>query len=256
MVLGALKRTDIAGVIITHGTDTLEETAWFLELTIQSDQAVVLTGAQRNHSDADFDGPTNLHHAILTALDPNATKMGVVLVMNGEIHGAREVTKTHTSALDTFQSGSNGPLGRIRNNQVEWLRTPPPSPHVPLENAPLPSVEIIPCFGGVRPTLLQAALKAGAQGLVIQALGIGNVNYELHEAIAKALAQGLPVVISTRVPQGGTAPHYGYPGGGQQLQKLGALFADDLNPQKARILLMLSLQQARTPAQITALWNS
>jgi L-asparaginase len=237
----ALARPDIAGVIITHGTDTLEEAAWFMELTLQSSKPVVFTGAQRNYSDPDFDGPQNLLDAIRAATSPQARNQGVMLAMNREIHSARTVTKTHTSQLDTFKSPQTGPLGCITEDHISWHQNAPRSPHFVPEAEPFPTVEIIPCFGGSSPTLLFAAIQTGASGIVIQALGMGNVNVEMHEAIAAVLKQGIPVVISTRVPAGGVSSHYGYLGGGQQLATLGAIMAADLSPQKARILLMLAL---------------
>jgi L-asparaginase len=251
----ALALPDTAGLVITHGTDTLEEAAWFMELTLQSSKPVVFTGAQRNHSDADFDGPQNLLDAIRTATSPQAQNQGVMLVMNREIHAARTVTKTHTSQLDTFKSPHTGPLGCITAEGITWHQNAPRSPHFTPGAEPFPTVEIIPCFGGSSPTLLHASIQAGAKGVVIQALGMGNVNIEMHEAIAAILEQGIPVVISTRVPAGGVSPHYGYQGGGQQLAALGAIMAADLNPQKARILLMLALHTHQPPAKLQTLFQ-
>jgi L-asparaginase len=246
----ALDRPEIAGVVISHGTDTLEETAWFLALTISSDKPVVLTGAQRNHSDADFDGPRNLQDALAVAVSPTAGHYGVMLVMHGQIHGARGVTKTHSLRLDSFQSGETGVLGTVHNSCIGWTGKPQPIPHLPLEEAPLPAVEIIPTYAGVKPTLLAAAQKAGCRAVVITALGLGNVNEEMHDAIAAALEGGMVVVISTRVPEGGVLPHYGYKGGGHQLQQMGAILAGHLPPHKARVLLMLALQRPRSIAEI------
>lgn len=249
-----LARSDIAGVVVTHGTDTLEETAWFLALTLNSSKPVILTGAQRNYSEPDFDGLKNLCDAVQICASPDAMNKGVMVVMNGEAYAAREVTKTHTSAVDSFKSEA-GPLAKVANRQISWHRQPHQIPHLLLGPGLLPSVEIIPTYAGVNPTLLELAIKAGAKGIVIAALGMGNVNDEMSDAIAATLQQGIPVVISTRVPTGGVSPHYGYKGGGQQLQAMGAIMAHDLNPQKARILLMLALHSGMTSSAIKTLFQ-
>ena len=240
-VLAALNRPDVAGVVISHGTDTQEETAYFLDLTIQSDKPIVLTGAQRNASERDSDGPRNVLNAVRVAACAAARGYGALQSMNGQIHAARDVTKTHTSSVQAFESGEFGPLGRIDADRVVFHRRPMRRQHLPPRGAEFPKVEIIAVYPGADGGLLRSAVEQGARGVVVAALGAGNVNPAMHEAIALATAAGVAVVISTRVARGRVQPLYGYPGGGSTLKDLGCVFGDDLGPTKARILLMMAL---------------
>jgi L-asparaginase len=259
----ALARPEVAGVIVSHGTDTLEETGWFLDLVVDSPKPIVLIGAQRNASEHDFDGPRNLLNAARICVSPDARGKGAMIALNGQINAAREATKVHTSAVETFRSGDFGFLGVADNDRVVFYRAPTRRQHVPLEArkdahgkpAPLPRVDIVPMFGGADGALVRAAVAAGAKGIVIQALGWGNVNVPMYEAIAETLKKGIPVVISTRVPTGRVLPVYGFQGGGKTTKDLGAVFADDLSPQKARILLMLALQTPGDGARLQKLFD-
>ena len=238
----ALARTEVAGVVVTHGTDTLEETAWWLDLTVASDKPVVLIGAQRNASEPDFDGPRNLLNAVRIAVDPQSRGKGAMVALNGQINAAREVTKTHTSSVESFKSGGFGVLGEVDEDRIVYWRTPLRRRHVPLGEGPLPRVEIVAMYGGADGSLITAAVERGARGIVVQALGWGNVNPPMFTAIKGAIERNVAVVITSRVPNGRVLPHYGYEGGGQTLANAGAVMGDDLSPQKARILLMLLLQ--------------
>jgi L-asparaginase len=183
MVREALARPEIAGVVITHGTDTLEETAYFLDLTIDSEKPIVLVGAQRNATEKDFDGPRNLYNAARICVSPGARAKGVMIVLNNNINAAREATKTETSDVETFKSGDYGFLGVADVDRVIFCRSPLRRQYLPVRTEKLPYVEVIPTYAGVDGTLLRAAVQAGAKGLVIQALGIGNVNKPQFEAI-------------------------------------------------------------------------
>jgi L-asparaginase len=240
-VQAALARPEVAGVVITHGTDTLEETAYFLDLTVQSNKPIVLIGAQRNASEADFDGPRNLLNAVRICVTPGAKDKGAVIAMNNQINAAREVTKTHTSSVETFKSAELGFLGYADNDRVVFYRSPIRRQTLPLASGQLPYVEIVAAYGGATGALIKSAVDTGARGIVIQALGWGNINVPMYEAVKDVIGRGIPVVISTRVPMGRVLPVYGYVGGGKTLKDAGAIFADDLSPQKARILLMLLL---------------
>jgi L-asparaginase len=231
---------DVQGIVITHGTDTMEETAFFLDLTVPGDIPIVLTGAQRPASAPDADGPRNLRDAVQVAACSASRGRGVMIVMHGEIHTACEATKTFTEDLDAFESHSRTDLGNIFAGQVHFTNETLPRRHVPL-SAHLPRVDIIPMYAGADDVALQAALAHGAAGLVISAVGAGNVNQSLFDGIRAALHQGVAVVISTRVPHGLVRPLYAYTGGGLSLRKAGAIMAGDLTPQKARVLLMLAL---------------
>lgn len=241
-VRDALQRDEVAGVVVSHGTDTLEETAWWLDLTVRSDKPVVLIGAQRNASASDFDGPRNLLNAVRIAVDPGARGKGVMLAMNNQINAAREVTKTHTANVETFHSGDYGFLGEIWSDRISWHRTPLRRQHIVLGDGPMPRVEIVAMYGGADGSLLRHAVDTGAKGIVVQGLGMGNMNQPMFEAVKYALGKGLPVVVSTRVANGRVMANYGFEGGGRTTADAGAVMADDLSPQKARILLMLQLQ--------------
>ena len=248
----ALARPEVAGAIVSHGTDTLDETAFFLDLTVASDKPVVLTGAQRNASDFDFDGPRNLLNAARICAEPRARGKGAMLVLNSQINAAREVSKTHTSDVESFKSGDYGFLGNVDLDRVTFYRSPERRQHIPLKNGPLPRVDIVTTYGGNDGHAIAAAAANGAAGIVVAAGGIGNVNAPTYEAIKAALGQGVKVVISSRVPNGRVFPLYSSVGGGKTLKDAGALFADNLGPHKARILLMLALQHTRDNARLQA----
>jgi L-asparaginase len=238
----ALARSEVAGVIVSHGTDTLEETAWWLDLTVQSDKPVVLIGAQRNASAADFDGPRNLLNAVRIAVDAGSRGKGTLLAMNNQINAARDVTKTHTGNVETFKSGEFGFLGEVWPDRVIYSRAPQRRQHIAIRSETMPAVEIVAAYGGADGAQLRYAVDRGAKGVVVQALGMGNVNPPMFDAVKYALSNNVPVVISTRVQNGRVLPNYGFEGGGKTLADAGAVLADDLRPHKARILLMLALQ--------------
>ena len=254
-----LERDDIAGAIISHGTDTLEETAFFLDLTLSTDKPVVLVGAQRNASEQDSDGPRNLLNAVLVATAPDARGKGVMVVFNQQISAARDTSKSHTASVVGFQAGDMGFLGEVGHNDVHFYR--PATRRQTLlpanldQMVSLPKVEIVAMYSGADGCLLNAAVNSGAQGIVVQGLGAGNVNLPLFEAMKSAIAKGIAVVITTRVPNGRVAPVYGYPGGGKTLQEAGVLFAGDLSSQKARIVLKLALQKALSHGDLQEVFN-
>lgn len=240
-VASELSRPDVDAVVISHGTALLEETAWFLDLTIESTKPVVLVGAQRNASTPDSDGPRNLSDAIRTAVDPQCPNLGVVVVMNQKIHAARTARKVHTFDVDAFDSGEWGVLGQITPEGVRFGRRPTRKIHLPLLDTPLPRVAIVPMYAGADSCLVDAAAKA-YDAIVIEAVGAGHVNPLMYEAICRALHDGLFVVVTTRLPNGGARPCYGFTGSSQRLLDAGAIIGADLSAWKARVLLMLALQ--------------
>ncbi len=254
-VTQALARSEVAGVIVSHGTDTLEETAYFLDLTVASDKPIVLVGAQRNASERDFDGPRNLVNASRICVSPQARGQGAMIALNNQINAAREATKTHTSDVETFKSGDFGLLGTVDQDRVVFFRSPARRQHIALKDEKLPRVDIVAMYGGADGALLRAAVASGAKGMVVQALGWGNVNMPMFDAIKEAIDKGVVVVISTRVPNGRVLPIYGMKGGGKTLKEAGAVFADSLSPQKARILLMLALQTTSLSEDIQKLFD-
>ena len=242
----ALARPEVAGVVVSQGTDTMEETAYWLDLTVKSDKPVVLIGAQRNASESDFDGPRNLLNAIRIATTADAKGKGVMVAMNNQINAARSVTKTHTGAVETFKSGDFGFLGEVWDDKVVFSRTALRRQHIDIGPGEMPRVEILSMFGGADGSLLRYAVDQGAKGIVVQAVGMGNMNVSMFEAVKYALSKNVPVVISTRVYNGRTMPVYGFPGGGKTTFDAGAVMAGDLSPQKARLLLMLLMHQGKT----------
>lgn len=251
-----LDRDDVSGVVVSHGTSTLEDTAWFLDLTLRSDKPVVVTGAQRNASARDFDGPRNLLTALRICRSPAARGKGVLVALNEHINAAREATKSHTVDVETFQSGEWGYLGSVVNTRVTFHRAPTRRLHIPLATTQLPRVEIVSMYPGADGTLVRAAAQCGARGLVVQAVASGHVNEAMYDAIREVLAQGVAVAVSTRIPRGGTRAGYGFAGSTQLLVEAGAVLSGDLSPWKARIVLMLALQHGPVAApRLAALFD-
>jgi L-asparaginase len=191
-------------------------------------------------------GPRNLLNAVRIAVDPQSVGKGTLLALNSQINAAREVTKTNTSSVESFKSGDFGFLGEVDSDRVVYSQSPLRRQHVTIKTDNMPYVEIVPMYGGADGYLINAALEHDAKGLVIEATGLGNVNKPMYAAIKDAIAKGVPVVIASRVPNGRVLPNYGFEGGGKTLVDAGAVMADDLSPQKARILLMLLLQEGGT----------
>ena len=242
----------VKGVVVTHGTDTLEETAFFLDLAITSSKPAVIVGSQRPASATDSDGPGNLLNAVRVAVSPEAVGKGVLVVMNGQINAAREVTKTSTTDVGTFRSLEFGNLGTADELAVRFYRAPIRRQTIALrEQDRLGRVEIVSEYAGAEGRLIRMLLQGGApDGLVVAATGLGHVSEATYDAIKEARDRGIPVVISTRVYTGRVLPLYANKGGGVTLQQIGCVLADNLSPQKARILLMLALTRTKDPKQL------
>jgi len=239
------KHTNYDGIVITHGTDTIEESAYFLDLYFKMDTPIVFTGAMRNLSELGYDGLSNVVSSILVAADDQSKNRGVLLVMNDEINAAREVTKTHTVALDTFKSLEFGPLGVVDSSRVFFYRannyTKPNFTITKLTKR----VDIIKSATGVDDLVLNFLVDQKVDGIVIEALGRGNVPPMMVPGIERAIKNGISVVITSRCPKGRVFDTYAYTGGGYHLKQLGCLFSGNLPSQKARILLMLALESAQ-----------
>lgn len=230
----------VNGIVITHGTDTLEETAYCLDLLLDSPKPVVFVGAMRNSSELSWDGPANLLSAVRVAACTDARDLGVLVVMNEELIAAFEVTKTHTEKTDTFQSRDFGPLGLVDKDRVIVMRKPARRAHLVTEQIE-ERVDILKMYSGADGRFINFAIDEGAQGLVIEGLGRGNVTVAALDAIKRAVGQGVPVVITSRCPRGRVLDTYAYEGGGRQLTRLGAILGGLLPSHKARIKLMLAL---------------
>lgn len=240
---------EVAGVVVTHGTDTMEEGAYFLDLTLTSDKPVVFVGAQRSASDPYTDGPDNIRDGVTQVVSPEARGFGVTVTMNQYIHPARDVRKTHTGNVMSFRSGEKGCLGYVALGRVEAYRLPIRERPLPRPEK-LPRVDLVAVYSGSDGRLLRHSADTGAEGLVVEAFGLGNVNTDTAEAIRYARSKGIPVVVCTRVYYGRTAAVYGGGGGGETLREMGCLFGGDLTAAKARLRLMLALARTRDAAEL------
>jgi L-asparaginase len=241
-----------AGVVVTHGTDTMEETAYFLDLTVTSSKPVILVGAQRAASMKDTDGPRNLLNAIRVAISPDAVGKGAMIVMNGEMNAAREVTKTSTLDVGTFQSLEFGKLGYVGDDGVRFYRAPTRRQTIPLvPGARLGRIEIVMHYAGADGAVIRGLLnQGGLDGLVIAGAGLGHVSGRMFDVIEQVRAKSIPVVVSTRVYTGRTLPLYAAKGSGVSLVGIGCVEADNLSPQKARVLLMLAMTRTKDPKEL------
>jgi L-asparaginase len=247
-----LAQPDVAAVVVTHGTDTLEETAYFLDLTVAGDKPLVMVASQRPASDSDSDGPRNLLDAVRVAVSPEAAGKGVLVVLNGQINAARDVTKTHTSQVETFRSLEFGELGIVDAETVRFYRAPLRRQTIPVgPQTRLGRVEIVYNYAGADGRLIRALIKdSDLGGIVVAGLGLGNVTAGMADAIEEARAKGVPVAIGTRVLSGRVFSLGDGKSSAIGLKKIGCVLTDNLNPQKARVLLMLALTKTREPAGI------
>jgi L-asparaginase len=244
-----LARPDIDGVVVTHGTDTMEETCYLTDLMLRGDKPAVYTGAQLAHDDPYPDGPRNLLSALRTAASPAARGLGALLCFNDRIHAARDVTKMHTSAVETFRSYERGAVGEVDGDRVVIHRHP--CLRRTFEITELEDrVQLVRLSLGVDNRLIDAAVELGAKGLVIEAFGRGNGPTALTAAVRRAVDAGVVVVVTSRCPAGRVQPIYGGGGGGRDLEDAGALFAGDLKGPKARILLMVLLSDPEARARV------
>ena len=249
-------RTD--GVVIAHGTDTLEECAFFLDMVIGDHAPIVLTGSMHTATDAAWDGGRNLIDAMAVAGSQEFAGQGVMVVMDGLVHAASEVTKSHSMRTDTFKSMDFGPLGTVSTlASSQPMRSRPPRHRITFEyneDWELPYVELLKTYTGMDDGLFVAALKAGAAGFVIEAMGQGNVPPGVINGISRAREMGIPVLITTRCPSGPVRPYYTYEGAGKELEHLGCIFAPYLTGPKARLALMLAIASGYGQDRIRSLF--
>ncbi|RSD26475.1 asparaginase [Mesobacillus subterraneus] len=231
---------NIDGAVITHGTDTLEETAYFLDLTCQASFPVVVTGAMRSSNEIGSDGLYNLISSIRVASSEDARGQGVLVVLNDEIHTALNVTKTHTSNISTFQSPQYGPIGIVTKRGVLFHHTPTKHETYPVQVIDK-KVHLLKAHAGMDSSLLKAMLSMEVDGIVIEALGQGNLPPSALEGVTEFIKNNIPVVIVSRSYAGIVQDIYGYEGGGKHLKELGVIFSNGLNGQKARIKLLVAL---------------
>ena len=228
------------GFVITHGTDTLEETAYFLDTMEVPHKPIVLTGAMRSSNELGSDGVYNYLSALRVASDDKAADKGVLVVMNDEIHAAKYVTKTHTTNVSTFQTPTHGPLGLIMKHEILYFKTAEPRVRFDLDKIQ-GLVPIIPVYAGMTEELLDLLPIDQLDGLIIQAFGAGNVPKETAQKLNALIQEGLPIALVSRCFNGIAEPVYAYEGGGVCLQNAGVFFVKELNAQKARLKLLIAI---------------
>ena len=239
------------GFVITHGTDTLEETAYFLDTMEVPHKPIVLTGAMRSSNELGSDGVYNYLSALRVASDDKAADKGVLVVMNDEIHAAKYVTKTHKTNVSTFQTPTHGPLGLIMKHEILYFKTAEPRVRFDLDKIQ-GLVPIIPVYAGMTEELLDLLPVDQLDGLIIQAFGAGNVPKETSQKLNALIQEGLPIALVSRCFNGIAEPVYAYEGGGVCLQNAGVFFVKELNAQKARLKLLIAINAGLTGDELRA----
>ncbi len=242
-----IQENDPTGFVVVHGTDTLEETAFFLDTAIETKIPIVVTGSMKSSSELGFDGINNLVSSILVAKSTKSRGRGVLVVMNDQINAASEVTKSNTLSLDTFKSLDYGPLGVVDNKEVLFHRDVTIYRNKIEIDQIVDKVYLLKAFAGADSLLIEYLVDNKANGIVIEALGRGNLPPRMISGIERALSNNIPVIICSRCPSGRALDSYGYVGGGKYLTDMGCIMASSLNGQKARILLTLALSKSSDP---------
>lgn len=228
------------GVIVTHGTDSLEETAYLVDLTYNGTKPVIFLGSMKNSSEPGWDGPSNLISAVYTATSDEANNRGVMVVMSEEVHAASQVTKTNTNTLDTFKSMDFGPIGFVDNHKVYFYYNYTKKQFIPAEKIDS-NVDLIKCGCGMNDRLLKYCVDSGTHGIVIEGMGRGNIPPQMVPGVEYALSKNIPVILVSRCLMGKVLDDYGYEGAGRELTERGVILGDNLPGQKARIKLMVAL---------------
>ncbi len=251
----AIASEEIDGVVITHGTDTLEETAYFLDLTVRSVIPIVLTGAMRPTNEIGSDGVRNLQNAVWTAMSDTAADKGVLVVMNEEIHAARYVTKTHTTNVATFRTPTFGPIGIVSKKEVMFFQKLIKTEYFPIERV-TKTVPLLKAYAGMSGAFLEALAQTDIDGVVIEGLGAGNLPPATLTGVQLLLDRNIPIVLTSRAFNGIAQDIYDYEGGGKQLKSAGVIFAPGLSGPKARLKLLVVLEQSTDHAYISEVFES
>ncbi len=245
---------DYDGFVITHGTDTLEETAYFLDLVLDTDKPVIITGAMRSSNEIGSDALYNLISSFRVASDSEAGNKGVLVVMNDEIHTARNVTKTSTSNVATFQSPQYGPIGIITKESIIFHHTII-SRHIHPVNQIDKNVFLLKAYAGMDEQILSALHETGPDGIVIEGLGQGNLPVRTVRPIQQMIEDNIPVILVSRCFQGIVQPTYAYDGGGKQLKEKGVILANGLTGPKARLKLLIALETTSNVKELTNIFE-
>lgn len=244
-IIDYFKDESISGIVVTHGTDTMEETSYFLDLTINDRRPVVVTGSQRSPEDLGSDVYINLRHAIYCACSKDLHEVGTVVVFNERIFSARYVKKEHASNIQGFNAFGFGYLGIIDNDQVHVFQKPIKREYFDVSSA-IPQVEIIKCYIGANGKFIRAAREAGVKGIVLEGVGRGQVAPEMMAEIEKAIKEGIKLVITTSAEEGSVYTTYDYEGSAYDLYKKGVILGSDNDSKKARIKLAVALASGLT----------
>jgi len=242
----------VDGIVVTHGTDTMEETSYFIDLVTPHERPIVFTGSMRPATAISADGPANLYNAVAVAADKGAAGRGALVVLNDSIQLGRNVTKTNTTNVETFRSLNRGPVGLVNTGKIDWLeesgaasRGGASKPFSIDKLDELPRVDIIYAHANMSVDLIDAAIKGGAKGIVIAGVGDGNMTQQALDRVTQAAKDGVVIVRSTRLPQGVVLRNNEV-----NDDKLGFVASDEFPPAKARVLLQLALTQTKDPAAI------
>jgi L-asparaginase len=239
------------GIVVTHGTDTMAESAYYLDLTLDLDVPVVVTGAQRRPDEPSPDGPSNLLTAVRAASHGAfAGAGGVYVAFDETLHAARDVRKLHASSVDAFASPGTGPVATFGRDRVAVVREPGSRPRTLPTGPPEAVVRAVASGIGADGRAIEWAVADGADGIVVEATGLGNTTSAIGDAIGGAVEQGVPVVVTSRCIAGATAPVYGTPGGGETLRRRGAIHGGSLSAAKARLALTLLLEETNDRDQL------
>lgn len=239
-ILKELNDPSVSGIVVTHGTDTLEETVYFLDLTIKAERPIVVTGSQRSPQEVGTDVYSNLRNSIYAAVDERLKDAGVVVVFNERIYSAKYVKKVHASNVQGFESFGYGYLGIIDNGNVSVYQKPLIREYYPLKKD-IPKVDIIKCYTGADGTFIDAAVASGVKGIVLEGVGRGQVSPFMMDSIKKAIEKGIVLVVTTSAEEGKVYPAYNYLGSAFDLQQQGVILGEDYDSKKARIRLAVLL---------------
>lgn len=243
-----LSDPEVTGAVVVHGTDTMAEGAYFLDLTLRSEKPVAVVGAMRTASDLSADGPLNIYHGVLQTVSAEGKAFGVTVTMNEHIHSAKYVLKTHTANVASFESGERGCLGYVTGTRVYQYHRGPNRLRLELPKKLAP-VSFLRVYAGFDGGLIRYAADSGAEAIVLEGYGAGNINEAAYEAVLEVMARGVVVAVTSRVSSGPRGALYATPGGGFTLARAGAIVGGSLSGEKMRLLLMVALPQMECSQQ-------
>lgn len=250
-----LEDPSVTGVVIVHGTDVMEETAFMIDLVVNAPNPIILTGAMRYYDEPGFDGLRNLVYSIKACQNISSFNLGVIVLMADRLFSAREVIKIHSTNVDAFDSPGKGPLGFFAGDHLQIIRLPKQRKTFRVEHIE-PNVDLIKLYTGMDAHLIHCSRQNKVSGLVLEGFGSGNIPPKIVPAVEEMIELRIPVVLTSRCIQGGAWPIYGYPGGGKDLYHKGVILASQLSGQKARIQLMVALAKTRDLKELRNIFES